>query len=147
PAGTADLGVGYSYDACGKLVSRGAQALAYDHLNRLVRVDQAGQTLLRCAYDGLGQRVKRVDAGGTTHYAGRHYERTVAGGVATITKHYYAALGGEERLVGFRRGGVLRYADADHLGSTALVLDAGLVVRREARRRPFGAEGVVVESW
>lgn len=74
----------YAYDAAGNLRSDSAAGAAYDNDGNLVRLGHgafsfdAGGNLTRAqpghdsatyAYDGIGRRITRVAAGGTTHYA------------------------------------------------------------------------------
>lgn len=73
-------GIQYVYDANRNLTQKGCLYLKYDAENWLVKVNQGSQYVARMAYDGDGKRVKRVDAYGTVHYVGPHYERNVGNG-------------------------------------------------------------------
>ena len=78
----------YWDDANGNMLTRVAGSVTYqqafDIENRLVAVTANGQTTT-FTYDGGGNRVKKVDADGTTYTPGEHDE--VKSGV--VTKYYY----------------------------------------------------------
>ena len=78
--------------------------------NRLTSVTAKGPLrATQFSYDGdaLRERVKKVQGGQTTAYAGSHYEYNVSTGVAT--SYYYA---GSTRGA-MRQGGVVSYLHAD----------------------------------
>ena len=135
---TSHNGLSYAYDANGNMTARGGRVFAYDAENRLVSVTDGGSSLAAYAYDADGGRVRRADASGTVHYAGRHFERNASSG--QVTKYYRCRAGSTERLVAFRKGGVLRWVGQDHLGSTVRVADAVFSPLDQMRYRPFGAD-------
>jgi YD repeat-containing protein len=59
-------GVPFTWDANGDLISDGASTYSYDPANRLRVVDQ-GDTSYTFLYDGLGNRVAQIVAGGTAY--------------------------------------------------------------------------------
>ena len=85
-----------------------------------------GTTVCRYAYDGEGNRTKRLDANGTVHYVGDYERNLGVGAPATdvVTKHYVVQMGGQTKLVALRKNGVLCYAGTDHLGSTVRLTDS-----------------------
>jgi RHS repeat-associated protein len=136
-------GVARGSDQNGNLTDRGADQLGYDAMNRMVLHLSGGQTIARYTHDGDGNRTKRLDGNGTIHYIGRHYERNLGAGQglpAVSTRYIYAKLGNQaERLIAFRRGGVLQFVGTDHLGSTVAVADIQMNRLDGARYLPYGA--------
>jgi RHS repeat-associated protein len=63
----------YQYDACGNMIARGNQTLAYDAQNRLVAVSSASNDV-RFGYDGTGARLWRSGTNGYTIWIGGNYE-------------------------------------------------------------------------
>jgi RHS repeat-associated protein len=135
----------YGYDANGAMTTRnaaeGSQALKYDPQRRPVRVHlatgAAEAPVWRAAYGGDGARRKRLDAAGTVHYVGPHYERNVGTGsvvLERVTKHY-RALG---RLIALRKDGILSWVGTDHLGSTVRVAQADFAPLDQLRYLPYG---------
>jgi RHS repeat-associated protein len=99
--------------------------------NRLTSVTVNGQTTF--VYDGDGRRVKKVQGGQTTAYAGSHYEYNVSTGATT--SYYYA---GSTR-VAMRQGSAVYYLHGDHLGSATLTTDANGAPTSQLRYLPYGA--------
>ena len=130
-APSAISGVGRVYDANGNLSSHPSLGEGYEFNpeNHLVKITVNGAYAIRMGYDGDGRRAKRVDALGTVHYPGPHYERNVGTGADTtevITKLYWAHFGPYRRLIAVRRtvvGGAsdLYFLHHDHLGSTKAI--------------------------
>ena len=86
----------------------------FDAENRLASVTKNGSVVATFTYDGDGNRVKKMEGSVTTVYVGGHYEKNISTGV--VTKYYYA---GSQRIAQ-RKGSVVYYLHADHLGSTSL---------------------------
>jgi hypothetical protein len=77
--------------------------------------------------------VKTVgQAGGTTVYLGRLWERNHSSGVET--QYVYA----HGRLIAVKQAGVVRYVLGDHLGNTTVQLSAAGAVERRMRYTAFG---------
>ena len=98
-----------------------------------------GQTVTY-AYDGLGRRVGRTDAGGTTRYLYGNPENPFQitasrdpSGVATV---YTYDEGG--RMFALRRGDAWYYVASDLLGTPRLVADAGGTVTKSLEYDAFG---------
>jgi RHS repeat-associated protein len=70
-------GTSYSYDACGNMVTRGAQTLTYDEQNQLSAV--GGTTF---GYSDSGARLWRYGSGGYTVWIGGIYEYSEPSGKA-----------------------------------------------------------------
>jgi RHS repeat-associated protein len=119
-------GSSYTYGANGNMVTRVEGGVTYQQVfdaeNRLVSVTANGQTSTfvyprrargspLCSDNSDGNRAKKTDPGGTTHYVGGIYE--VNAGVVT-------------KLHG------------DHLGSTSVTTDASGNVVAEQRYYPYG---------
>jgi len=61
----------YTYDANGNITGIGNKVLTYNQNNRLVMVEENGTTLGEYAYNGLGQRMIKIESGVITtvfHY-------------------------------------------------------------------------------
>ena len=79
--------------------------------------------MTRFYYDGDGARVKKVDATGTTAYAGA--VEVAITGTQRITRTYYSANSlVAMRVVTSTGGNALYYLHADHLGSATLTNNA-----------------------
>ncbi len=101
-----------------------------------------GVSSSRYTYDGDGVRRKRQDSNGTVHYLGG-YERKLAADANssdTVTKYYSASLGAMSRPVAFRRGNVLHWVGADHLGGTIRVLNSSFTALDGMRYKPYGED-------
>ncbi|MCA9517477.1 MAG: VCBS repeat-containing protein, partial [Myxococcales bacterium] len=67
-AATSVGGVTYAYDAAGNLTAKGALALAWDHLGRLMEAAPASGAPSEDAYAAGGERVVKTEAGGVIYY-------------------------------------------------------------------------------
>jgi len=109
--------------------------LAYDAENRLTEIKKNGAVSGTYVYDGAGVRVKETTGSTTTVYIGDYFEWT--GSTATMKSYYYA--GGTR--VALRTGtstGTVNYLLTDHLGSTALTLDANGNRRNTTKKQVGG---------
>lgn len=123
----------YSYDANGNRSSDSTySSYVYDVENRLTQVQQGGQTVLSCSYDGDGRRLVRVANGVTTHYVGEWYEANPTG-----TPLVYYPFNGVP--IAMRTSdGTLNYLHHDHLGSLVGASDTSSAEIAWARCWPFG---------
>jgi RHS repeat-associated protein len=129
----------YSYDANGNAEGIGAWTLVYNQGNRLIRVEESGNTLGEYSYNGLGQRVTKDVGGVTTVF---HYD--FSGNIIAesdylgIMKYEYLYVNeGRMALVDFSTGSVYHYLN-NYLGTPIIITnDAGEVVW-EADYKPFG---------
>ncbi len=131
-------GIGYTFDADGFLMSRGGDSFQYSRTGELLSATVSGATVTY-AYDGLGRRVARTDASGTTQYLygnpARRFELTAEiapGGTATL--FYYEAGG----LYAFERGTTWYYVATDQVGTPLLVSDASGSPVRQIGYTAFG---------
>lgn len=113
-------GTSYTYDANGNLTSDGTRSYTYDAADRLLTVTQ-GSAVTTYGYDGLGRRVKRTYANGTsteTRYlwCGAAVCET-RDATDTVTAKLFAE--GEYRPSGTKKYLYL----TDHLGSVRDVVD------------------------
>ncbi len=115
----------YGYDAAGNMTARAGNAMTWDGANRLVAHGAAAY-----AYDGEGQRVKKVSGGLITHYPSPDYE--VAAGVVTR----YASIAGKK--VAKRVGSTMSWLNTDHLGSVDLITDSNRNAIQRMRNHAFG---------
>jgi RHS repeat-associated protein len=101
------------------MTSDGSKTYVWDAENRLVEVNQGGNTLATFAYDGQGRRVEKA-AGGVTHryvQDGIHVaEERLSGGVTGAVR-YFVGLGIDEWLGRQNADSSMTYLSADHLGS------------------------------
>jgi RHS repeat-associated protein len=114
-----------AYDDNGNMVSDDERVLTYDYDNRVTSVTRNGVTAT-FTYDAAGRRVRKIGPNGVTLYVDRLLECT-----AGACGQYVFA--GTTRIA-LRTGSDTKYYHPDHLGSTALVTDAG--VDATGARRP-----------
>jgi RHS repeat-associated protein len=121
----------YTYDANGSMISRTRNGVTttftYNAENKLVQVQEGGNTIAQFSYDGDGNRVQSTINGVTTQFVGEYYE--VSG--TDVTKYY----GGQTAM---RVNGIISYLLADHLGSNALILDSSGNLVGETRYKAWG---------
>lgn len=113
-------GTSYTYDANGNLTSDGTRTYTYDAADRLLTVTQ-GSAVTTYGYDGLGRRVKRTYANGSSTET-RYLWCGIAicqtrDGTDTVTAKLFAE--GEYRPSGTKKYLYL----TDHLGSVRDVID------------------------
>jgi len=129
----------FAYDANGNTTDLADLDIIYNENNRIIRVEQAGQTLGEYTYNGLGQRVKKTAGGETTiyHYdmKGKLIAETKAAG-SIIVEYLYM---GKVRLA-MRDGptGSIYHFLNDHLGTPEIVTDSSGTVVWEGYHLPFG---------
>ncbi|MCL5998530.1 MAG: hypothetical protein M1546_21115 [Chloroflexi bacterium] len=140
-----------AYDGNGNMTQRvevvGGQSSTYlqgwDVENRLIAItNTASGQVTTYSYNASGQRVKRVDAGGTLVTLGAHFEQLRVGAAVTHTSYYYF---GDQR-VAMRQTNVgtgvstVYWLHGDHLGSASLTTtSSGAVVPNSVTRyKPFG---------
>ncbi|MBI3650565.1 MAG: RHS repeat protein [Acidobacteria bacterium] len=138
-AGTAT----FTYDANGNLLTStdGAKRATYqyDEANRLTQV-RNNQGVIRYAYDGNGNRVRREVNGKSIEYL-----NDVNGEVTKVVAQYDKSgtlshyLSGSERLALRNDKGKVVYLLEDHLGSTRCVVDERGAVVARYQYTPFGA--------
>jgi YD repeat-containing protein len=105
-----------TYDPNGNLISDGQRTYEWDALNRLTRVLEGGNELVRYVYDAEGRRVQKI-AGGATHtyvYDGHHAveERLSTGEVRRFFRGR-----GVDNWLGQQDSTGSTYLVANHLGS------------------------------
>jgi YD repeat-containing protein len=130
-----------SYDGNGNTQWRfrdgqgGQDVFLYDEENRLISATPYGQPTTTYAYDGDGNRVKKVVGGVNTFYVGNWYE--VDNG--TIVKYYYFGPSTSLRMrVAMNRGGTVTYLHGDHLGSTTVTSNGSGAQVDSQTYYPFG---------
>jgi RHS repeat-associated protein len=136
-ASSTTSGNSYTYDANGNRFTRTiagvTYTLTYDAENHLIGYVGGGINAA-FVYDGDGQRVQGTINEVTTTYIGSHYE--VQG---TTTRKYYFA--GSQRIAmreNAPSGETLFYFLPDHLGSTAVTVDAAGNLYGELRYSAWG---------
>ena len=139
--------ISLSYDANGNTTDLGDLDIIYNENNRIIRVEQGGQTLGEYTYNGLGQRVKKTAAGETTiyHYDmnGRLIAETAADGTIIVEYLYM----GKVRLAmkDGPTGNIYHFLN-DHLGTPEIVTDSSGTVVWEAYHLPFGETNIHPDS-
>jgi RHS repeat-associated protein len=119
-----------TYDANGNLLFDGTRTYEWDSLNRLTRVSEGGNELVRYAYNSRNRQIEKTLAGVTHRYIwrGDHVaeERLSTG----ETIRYFRATGVDYWLATQDSNGA-RFLVGDHLGSvTAETNAAGQPIRR-----------------
>lgn len=144
-AGTSSFGYDCNGNMGGRTVGNTPYTLFYDAENRLREVKEVTGVGVDAVYvyDGDGNRVQATTNGVTTHYPGRHFERTLNSG---YTKYF--SFGGElvsfERSTGYPANTGRRFVLRDHLNSTSVVVNGGGTKLWEERYLPFGE---VRQTW
>jgi RHS repeat-associated protein len=133
-------GVVYSFNADGFLTARGTETYNYSARGELIRAVLPGPEEISYSYDGLGRRVARTDASGTTEYLyGQPWNQMLvtaareSSGDLTVLYHdpavgYYA----------MNRDGVTYYIATDQIGSPRVVTDAAGAVIKVIEYDGFG---------
>ena len=114
----------YQYDANGNMVSDGQRSIAYNADNLPVWIDNGAATNFE--YDGNGSRVRK---GGRVYFDDLYECATLDCG-----KYIFA---GSERIALKADSGELYYYHSDHLGSTSLMTENGVVIE-DLFYKPFG---------
>ncbi len=127
-------GNSYTYDAAGNQLSGAGRTMTWNGAGQLAQV-VAGPSLISLFYTPFGDRLKTVEGGTTTWYAGPDVVWPI--GNAPITK--YVRLAG--RIIGKKEGwqtSTPYWIHADHHGSINVVTNsAGAEVLRQSYR-PYG---------
>lgn len=128
----------YQFDEAGFLVQRGDLSLTWGALGELLEATDGVQTVTY-GYDGLGRRVSRTDAGGTTEYLYGNprspFQLTAARSGGTTTLCFYDDDG---RLFALKQGSSWYYVATDHLGTPLRVLSSSGAVVRTFEHDSFG---------
>jgi RHS repeat-associated protein len=127
----------FTYDANGSLTGEGAKTYEWDGADRLVRVLDGGNEVVRFVYDGEGRRSQKI-AAGVTHtyvYDGEDIleERLSTG----ATTRYVHGPGIDQPLAKVEAGAASYYL-ADHLGSIVQVTNASATVTLTRQYDPWG---------
>jgi RHS repeat-associated protein len=126
----------YTYDANGSMIGRSdGRTLNWDYENRAIIISDGGSYI----YNAQGQRIKKVDVGGTTkYYFFPEYEEEYKAGVLSKSVKYYFA--NKQRMAENSSTNGVRYYSKDHLGSSSAITDAnGNLVLRTVNS-PYGSE-------
>ena len=127
-------GVPFTWDANGNLISDGVSTYSYDPANRLRVVDQ-GDTSYTFLYDGLGNRVAQIVAGGTSY----DYALDLAAGLTQVLSDgTNAYLHGRARI-GEKQTGGWQYHLGDALGSVRELTGSTGMVGLAQSFAPFGS--------
>lgn len=113
------------------MTGRGSQSITWDLENRMASVSDGG-TSYSYTYDGDGKRIKKVEAGSTTVYVNKYYEKNLT--TSTETSNYYLG----DRLVVVKKGSTLEYLHQDHLSSTSVSTDGSGAEKSRTLFYPFG---------
>ena len=123
----------YTWDANGNLLNDGTSTHAYDAANRLVEVEQGGDTYT-FAYNGLGDRLRQ-----TVNSVPTHYSLDLHGGLTQVLDDGpNSYLYGMARLGELQPGGFV-YHLGDALGSVRQLSDVIGEVTLAHSFQPFGS--------
>ena len=127
----------YAFDAAGYLTQRGADTFNYGPQGRLLSANVSG-VAITYAYDGLGRRTARTDSGGTEQYLygdpDNPWEVTASRDPSgNLTQYFYDPDG---RLIGLQRGAARFYVFTDTIGSPRLVTNSAGVAQSESTTTP-----------
>ncbi len=118
-------GVAFTHDANGNLTSKGTNTFTYDFNDRLIQ-SNIGGVVTTYSYDGLGNRLEKINAGATTKYVldingslSNVLAETGAGG--KIAAYYVYGLGLISKIL---PDGTAYYYHYDSRGSTVALSDA-----------------------
>ncbi|MDD5449561.1 MAG: toxin TcdB middle/N-terminal domain-containing protein [Candidatus Omnitrophica bacterium] len=151
----------FAYDSNGNMISKAGSVISpyagnkvynlgyqYDAENRLKKVIADGREAETYVYNSSGNRVKKIDQGGTTIYIGKLYETRTVNGEIEIIKHIFA---GSQRVcsvdttindvvVPGEPGYTVAtyYYHPDHLGSTDKVSNNAGQLVNSIEYTPFG---------
>ena len=130
----------FAYDANGNMTSGKdltnttlptTRTISYNTDNMPEEVTNAGSTT-QFLYDGSGARAKKISAGGTTYYAGSHFEEK--NGV--VNAYIFA---GSTRVAMITSSDTY-YFHKDHLGSSSAVTNSSGAVVAKMEYMPFGGQ-------
>lgn len=135
-------GTTYEYDANGSQLSATVRSPACVEVSRLLTYNvldevawaSSGAATFSFAYDGEGQRIRKLGPGGTTRYFGRYLETEDDGSTTATTKFYYAG----DLLLAKDRDGVRSYYHSNHLSSPQLITDSAGVAAASYEYAAFG---------
>ncbi len=129
-------------DANGNITAIGSRAFIHDTANRILNITDGGVTVATYRYNGLGQRVEKITAQGTTRYVygteGQLLGEYQSDG-ALIREYVY--LNGEQlaQLEPLGTANEVLYLHTDHLGAPRLATDAIGTPVWKWESDPFGA--------
>jgi RHS repeat-associated protein len=138
----------FGYDNNGNVTSENARSYVYSQNNRLIRVVENDLTLGEYAYNGVGQRIKKVAAGATTIY---HYDRfgnliAESDDEGTFRVDYLYFSGQPLARIDISITESIYYYHNDHLGTPqVLTNDQGQIVWK-ADYKPFGEVDIMIEK-
>ncbi len=147
--------VDYGYDGHGNMTLAGVRVFAYDQANRLVAVSEDGSTIGQYIYNGLGQRVVKTTATGTTYYhydpAGKLIAEAPAGGAVDQGAEYIYKGNSLLAQVDVQNGAIYT-CHTNYLGAVHQLTDNTGTVVWEAVYQPFGQNVInvgstVVNNW
>ncbi len=134
----------YQFNADGFLAQRGSDSFQYNTRGQLIGANAGGQAIT-FAYDGLGRRVSRTDAIGTSQYIygdpASHLVTAVRAPNSVLTSLYYDTSG---LLISMQRGGVTYYVATDQVGSPRVITDSTGAVVKTVDYDSFGS--VIADS-
>ena len=134
---------GFSYDDNGNTLNKDGLTFSYDENNRMATAN--GGAASSYAYNGKGERTKKVSAGATTLY---HYDNSgnlLFESDATGTPQVEYIWLGNQRLAMVQNNN-LYYTHVDHLGTVQMLTDGSGDVVWAGDYKPFGEVDVTVET-
>jgi RHS repeat-associated protein len=129
-----------TYDANGNLLSDGTRTYEWDALNRLTKVLESGNEVVRYSYNSENLRVQKISGGVTRTFvydgAGHVVEERLS---TSQTIRYFRGLGTDDWLAK-QEGAAVTYYVQDHLGSVLAETDA---VGEPSLRRTYDPWGTM----
>ncbi len=139
--------VSFTYDENGNVIGTSSRTFTYNQANRLVRVNESGNTLGEYTYNGIGQRIKKSTDEGTTifHYDfdGNIIGKSSPGGSFNTEFLYLGS--SRTAKVDAATGAIFHYLN-DYLGTPQVMTDANGIVVWKAHYRPFGQAVMNIHS-
>lgn len=136
----------YAYDANGNMTNNDGQSMTWNAAQKVATISAATGATATFLYDHADQLIERTDGDGTRHaFVGSLEARTETDGSQELR---YSIMAGEEQVAhhsvlldsnGTATGRRTVYLVGDHLGSTALTLDATGSVLSNLSYDAFGA--------
>ncbi|MFC1533671.1 RHS repeat-associated core domain-containing protein [Thermodesulfobacteriota bacterium] len=129
----------YTHDANGNITAIGNKILTYNQNNRLIMVEEGGNTLGEYTYNGLGQRIIK-EAGGVTTVFHYDFDGNIIGKSdlsGSFSKEYLYRGSSRLALIDVSIG-EMYYFGNDRLGTPQVLTDSTNTVVWEGYYKPFG---------
>jgi len=136
----------FTSDPNGNTIAENTRTYAYDSLNQLTGVWDGSTQIAQYAFNGIGQRIKKVTAAGTKifHYdSSGHIIAETDGAGQMLAEYIYL---GDQLFAMIRPGEAVYYYHNDHLGTPQVLTDANGNIAWKAAYAPFGKVQISVST-